>query len=254
MSENSMTEVGEFLAVLVEYTAELLNNTLDNELFGLLALLDRQRQPIELTAEFGDGGSVPGIEHEVEIGILGPFDEQLYSAHPGDAGQRHRARGIRQGEQLDRHLAFTTQVQPFPARHQDDQVGATREQAGDQQAGRQDLLEIVERQQQVAVVQCLVEPVDQVPVSTFLDSQLRRDRRGNQGRFAYGREFDRGEAIWKAIAGLQFHDGGEGQPRLADAARPGPQGPAPGPRPAGERFPGGETCAVHARGHSPRAC
>ncbi len=28
-------EVGEFLAVLVEYTAELLNNTLENELFSL---------------------------------------------------------------------------------------------------------------------------------------------------------------------------------------------------------------------------
>lgn len=52
--------VGEFLEDLVEYTAELLNNTLENELFGLLALLIPDARHFDpLLRRFGWAGGPP---------------------------------------------------------------------------------------------------------------------------------------------------------------------------------------------------
>ena len=154
--------------------------------------LDRQRQPVELAADRGDGRRI-GLEQD-EPGVDGarPLDEQ---AHRLVRGERIRAgHRPREGKRLDRKLLFPAQVQRGAARGQNLQRRTAEKQRCGQIGGRgQEMLAIVHQHQGL-------------PRSQLLD-ELLLDRQSGNGDDAERR----GHGQW--------HEHGIGQRRQIDPDR-----------------------------------
>ena len=109
--------------------------------------LDRQRQPLHLTADVDDRGDLGG-RGEVRLDPPRRPDEQA-----------HRVEGlgpvlvfrIRDGQALERHRPFAGDRQPEPRGDDDLQPGAGLQQAIEDAGVRGELLEVVEHQQHLLV-------------------------------------------------------------------------------------------------------
>jgi hypothetical protein len=111
--------------------------------------LDRQRQPVETPADLDDSFYV-GVGH-LEFGHDGPrpLREQRHRRTDGAPGLPHR----RKGQRHHRPEPFTGEAQRRPARRQDTQARTVDQEVGHQRRHRQDVLEVVEDQEELAAAQ-----------------------------------------------------------------------------------------------------
>ena len=169
--------------------------------------LQRQRNPVEPPAQPRDGLSVVLVEAETRRGRAGAQGEQLYGA------------GLRQ--RRDRPDDLAGQHEGFPAGHQDAQPGSGLEQLGGQLGGLVDqVLAVVQDQQHPAGAQRVGQQVGRVHGAVVPDAQDGHD--GVGGRAGAGErgpgQLDQPDTISEGVHCLGRRL--QGQPRLADAARP----------------------------------
>ena len=114
--------------------------------------LDGQRQPVQATADLGDGRRVLVGEREVGLTAPRPLDEQGHRRVAGASGSaRRRLPSVGQRQRRHRELVLAAQLQRRPAGHQHLQARARRQQLGDDRRGGAGLLEVVQQQQQALV-------------------------------------------------------------------------------------------------------
>jgi hypothetical protein len=115
--------------------------------------LDRQRQPVEAPAEGGDGGGVGIGQREGRIGGAGTLDEERDRRSLRQDVETGPCLVGRQWEGRDGVLLLAGEAEPRPARRQDVQGGAGGEESGEVRGGLDEMLQVVENQQELAIVQ-----------------------------------------------------------------------------------------------------
>ena len=147
--------------------------------------LDGQRQAVQQVAEAGDDGQVPRGQSQLRADRLGALFEQVQRRVVGTRPE-HAGRGgrqpvqVRQGQRgyLVHLLAVHRQALPAGREHND--AGRCAEQLGDDRAGIQYLLEVVQHEQQRHVRQVLQQGVEQRLTGYLGNRQRMRDRRDHQ--------------------------------------------------------------------------
>ena len=119
--------------------------------------LERERQAVEASADGGDRGGV--LLRQLEAGgyLPGALHQEPHGGYPLDVPDRRHPREVGHGERLDGVLPFAPHAQGRPARNQNLQEGAGREQGRDLGSGFQEVLEVVEHEQQVFLLQVPVQ-------------------------------------------------------------------------------------------------
>jgi hypothetical protein len=146
------------------------------------------------------------------------LDEEGHGRAGGD-GSRIAGTRRRQPERRDRVLALARHAKRRAARRQHVKAGRGGEHGADDQSRLEDLLQVIEHEQGRPLAQVLGERVGHRLLVGRLQSERARDRRRDQRRVAHGREVDEGRAA--GVVGAQLGRGGDGQARLARAARAG---------------------------------
>jgi hypothetical protein len=161
--------------------------------------LDRQRQAIQAHAHLADGGGVLLGQLEARLGGSGALDEQLDGGrfgHAGDVGIRVTRR---EGQREDREDVLPAQTQRRPAGGQDLQVRADGQQVGHLIGRGQDVFEVVEDEQDVAVEQDTFKPLQQRLVAPFSDTQRLGDGGADQRRVVQPREVDEEHTVGEEL-------------------------------------------------------
>src|SRR5215207_11424050 len=112
---------------------------------------DRQREPVEATADGRYGYGVVLVQREVGPNCLRPSGEQAARLGRGELVECPLAMNGRQREWWHWEVVFSGKVQHRAARDDDLQMGTGGKKDADAGRGLEDLLEIVEDQQQAAV-------------------------------------------------------------------------------------------------------
>ena len=211
-----------------------------DDLFGRQELdarrgkLDGQRHPVQPRGDPADrrrvgvreleGGSHrAGTGHE-QLGRFEPL--QRCRGHGAQFGRQvqafelREARGIRwRGQSGHGELLLAVDAQRSPAGDEDPQARRAGEHLG-QHRGRVDhLLEVVEDEQHLAVAQRLGDAVDHGPVRLVGHADRSSDGRRDQLPFTDRLQRDEPDPVGEVVGGGRRNL--QGQPRLADAARPG---------------------------------
>lgn len=178
--------------------------------------LDRERQPVELTAQFLDG---PLLELRVRPRGAGPLAEQLDGRDEAELGQRvHRL-----GGETERRPAGGEHPQLLGARHQGPyEFGGAAD----------DVLAVVEHEQRGAGAERARDAGDETGGARQAAHRARAEHRGHLGdHVVVGGDTGQGDEVHHALLRLAPHRVGE--PRLAEAA-----GPDDGGDPRGAQQPG----------------
>ena len=162
--------------------------------------------------------AVSSIEQrEPGLHATGPFDEQAHRfALERVVGP---VRQVRHAERRDGILLLDRESERRPARDQHVQSGRRLEQLADPRRRVDDLLEVVEHEQRLAIGQVAGEAVERCRPRRFHEREARRDRRDDQLRIADRVEGDEPRAILE-LAGHPSREL-DRQPRLARAAGTG---------------------------------
>ena len=115
--------------------------------------LDRQRQAVEAAADGGEGRHVGICRGEARVGGLRPFEEEGGSGELRQVGEGSRLLRLRQGQGRDEEFVLAPDLQRHPAGHQELHSRAGGEKLGQGGHGRDDLLQVVEDEQDLAVAQ-----------------------------------------------------------------------------------------------------
>ncbi len=160
------------------------------------------------------------VGRQLEIGEhgLGPLGEEADRGRAGDLVERAGVGVAREGEWGDRVLPFAADLERLPARDQNREAGAGREEIDDIGRGIDNLLEVVEDQEHVLVVKAAGKASRQ-GIAAFLDTEGAGDGGYDLGRVQDRRELDRDDAVLEVGAG--FGSGGDGGAGLADTAGTG---------------------------------
>ncbi len=181
---------------------------------------DGQRQAVQPSAQLGHSSGVVVVDREVGLYGLGALGEQdhgciaqrIVGCEPAAALLRHR-----QSQGAHRHLPLAAHAQRLAASDQHMQPGTAPQQVIHQRRGRDDLLEVVQRQQQVLLLQ----PGAQLQVrrigAAHLHAQRLGDGRSHQRRVADRSQTHEESAVLKVLHNLLSHS--QGQTGLADAGR-----------------------------------
>ena len=141
--------------------------------------LDRERQAIQPADDLGDRGGVPLINGEAGHHGGGPLGEQPYRLAGGERRERG-GRPLRQGERRDRAFLLARHAKGRPAAHQDTQITGVAQQFRHHRGRRQQVLEVVQDDQELAISQVISEMLDQRPASGVRQPDALGDRRKNQ--------------------------------------------------------------------------
>jgi hypothetical protein len=184
--------------------------------------LEGERQPVEAGADLGDGLGVLVRDDEVRVDAQGALREQGHRFEVREPVAGGEPFGVRHPEREHGELLLPGQAKGRPARDQHRQPGGRPQQLGDDGAGVEDLLEVVEHEEQLAVTQRVHERRQDLPVGFGPEPERHGDGRRHQARIADGREVHEEHAVgWdEATRGL------DGQPGLPAASRAG-QGEQP---------------------------
>ncbi len=139
--------------------------------------LDRERQPIQPPADLGHERS----RRQLAAGRARPADEQLFRI------------GSRQRRYLE--LVLPVQVEPSAARREHTQTRGAFQQLAHNRRGIQQLLEVVEEQQELAVPQLVVQALLGQP-------ERLRDRGADECRIDERRQPDEPDAVGEGIGEL----------------------------------------------------
>nr|WP_246631912.1 hypothetical protein [Pseudonocardia nigra] len=198
--------------------------------------LQRQRQPVEPGADRGDRGGVGGVEGEPRRGGRSAVGEHPDGARRGHGGDVLGIGGQVQRRNLVEHLPG--HGERLPARREHPQPGRGRQEQRHELGGlRDDVLAVVEHEQQPPGTQGVAQLVGEVggpdtdaPAGLLADPQHRRHQLGHPDRRRFGgparpdpREIDEPRAVGEHVRLLRRDLDGDlqGEPRLADPARPG---------------------------------
>ncbi len=179
--------------------------------------LDRQRQALEGAADHREVRGV--LRGHVEAGLDGlrPVDEQR---DRGGAGRWIETRGsaVRWSRQR-RHLvhALTADAQHDPARDQERRGRGDRVQPHEHRSGFDDLLEVVEHDEHLAVGQRARDALLELRFAVVADAEVIRDRRQQQTGFEHALQQHEVRAVREEILGGPRRL--DRQSALADAAR-----------------------------------
>ena len=127
-------------------------------------------------------------------------------------------RAGRQGERWDRDELFATDPQRLAAGDEDGELRALADELGDVVGGRHDLLEVVEDEEHPLRPQVLRHGCAEVAVAGSGEARRAGDLDEDGRGLARVREIDEGGAVGVVLerVGRRL----DGEPRLADAARP----------------------------------
>ena len=169
--------------------------------------LEREREPVELGADAGDGGGVAGRQPERRVGRARVRDQQRDRGHLGEP-DRVGDRGVGKLERPEPDHALAAHAQRRLAGDEH-----ARAEPGDVDGRIDDLLEVVEDQQHLATAEvALDERVVRQP-------ERAADRRRSRPRPSpTDFELDHEAAVLEVGADGVGH--GQREPGLADAARP----------------------------------
>ena len=168
--------------------------------------LDREREPVQPSAEVRDGGDV--LAHaEVGTHRLRPFREQRYGWTVRFQTER------RHGE-----LALSAQPQRRPARREHGQPEAARDQVRDERRRVEDVLEGVEHEQDPTVADSRLDQVGHRFVRR-VRAERAGQQRGDERGVASLRQRDEAHAVGEVRPRGQQHL--DGEPGLADPAGAG---------------------------------
>ncbi|OLT06129.1 hypothetical protein BJF90_18340 [Pseudonocardia sp. CNS-004] len=180
--------------------------------------LDRERQPVQATADLDDGRGVRPVEREAGGCGGGPVEQQVHRRHPGD-GVRVGRRGWRDREGSERAQVLPGDAEGLAARRQHGHARAAAADRLDRLGrGLDEVFAVVEHQQQPLGAQELHQPAGPVEPRPLADGQRGADRVDDRGRVADRRELDEPRAVGEP--------GGRGarrvqrQHRLPDPADP----------------------------------
>jgi hypothetical protein len=132
----------------------------------------------------------------------------LGSARPGAADEERD--GVPFGERLHRELDLAADAEPLSARRDDRQVRAGLDEVGERGRGTEDLLEVVEDEEHLALADVIGEEVG--------GAEGLRDLPGDQRRVADRRELD--PECPRLLIGYELGGRLDREPGLAAAARP----------------------------------
>ena len=145
---------------------------------------DRQRQAVQPVA---DGRHRPGVlirKREPGVGRPRPVDEEPNRGDPGQLVRRWQPVRVGHRQRGHRHNAFAGEPQRGPAGGQNRQARAPAQEIGGQRRRVEQVLEIVENQQQVAVAQRITQTVGKRAVACLDQPEGAGDRGGDEGRVA----------------------------------------------------------------------
>ncbi len=180
--------------------------------------LERQRQPLQPPTDRRDRDRVRIGEGELGAGGPAARHEEARGGGSGDI-DRARLPGIGHSQRRQRELVLAGEAQRGPARHQDPQPGAVRQQIGDERRGLQQVLEVVQDEEDLPGTEMAHDRLDRPPLPTLLEPERLGDPPCDQRVLAQGGERDEHAAAGEGTAHLRRNL--EGQAGLADAARPG---------------------------------
>lgn len=159
-------------------------------------------------------------EGEGHVDGAGSFGEELNRRGTNQIveGERRMRIGQGQGRNRHRHGVLACHPKQYPARHQDRQARATRQQPGQDRRGGEDVLEVVHHEQDVRRVECRRHGIVHEGGAGRLNVNRVSDRRGHQAGVADRLQWDEADTVGEGVSQI----GGEleGEARLADAARP----------------------------------
>ena len=176
--------------------------------------LDRQRQAVEAADDLGHRLPVRRREHEVR-----PHRHRAFHEQPDGLGV-HELRDVgdtrgRQRERRDRELLLAGDPQRGTAGDDHRQLGRRAQEVGDDRRPGDDLLEVVEDEQRVAVAEVLLDAVDRRPLRRE-QAERAGDRGRHEVRVRHGRERHEPGAVRVPLDAVARQ--GQRQPRLAGPA------------------------------------
>ena len=181
--------------------------------------LDRQRQPVETNDDLGDRRDIGRGDREVRSDGHRPLEEQGDPLVLRERLHRRQVRRVGDPERWNGMLVLAMHVEHGPARHEDAQARSSRQQVDDDRRRVEDLLEVVEDEEDVAVAEIAPERLDHRPVGGFPEADRGADRRGHEVRVADGGELDEEDAV--LVCGQAFGGDLQREARLACSAGPG---------------------------------
>ena len=181
--------------------------------------LDGQRQAVKPAHDLGHRSGVPLINGEAWHRGRRPLGEQPHRFTRSD--------GLRSGERIllrdlqrrNRALLLARHAKRRAAAHHDPQSARWRKQLRHHRRGRQQVLEVVQDQQELAILQITGQVLHQRRPPGIRQADALGDRRGHQSRFPDRRQPDEIYAI--GIIGRHLRGELNAQARLAAAARSG---------------------------------
>ena len=182
--------------------------------------LDRQRQPVEPATDLGHGGGVVVREAEVGPDAARPLHEQLDGLELVELVRRRLTMGLRDRQRQRRHRDDVLASDPecLPARHEQLQAGAVRQQLDDRGRRDRDLLEVVEDEQDLLGAELPPELVERRSIDRVGDPDGRGRQREDGIGIGCGDEVDEVDAVGEPVDLVR--GGPDREPRLA-----GPTGP-----------------------------
>ena len=182
--------------------------------------LDREREPVESPAEFGNRSRVGLVEFEGRSRGPGVLDEQgdrrlRRHSHDVAGAIDHRRSGA--GERGERVLALAPQVDQVTTGHDEVQPWAFVEDQGQLGSGLQNLLEVVQDQQHAIVTDRSGQGVQRGLRSIDRHADRGSDGRRDQDRVDNIAQADEADLLELVVKGPRHI---RGNPRLAYAADP----------------------------------
>ena len=122
--------------------------------------LDRQRQPVETSADLHHGGGVGVVHGELAAHGPGPLDEEAHGGERGELGERRRLGERRHRQRRDGVLALGAKAQRGAAGGEDRDAGARDQELIEVGRHAGHLLEIVEDEQRRGLLEALDQGVE----------------------------------------------------------------------------------------------
>ncbi len=182
--------------------------------------LDGEGQAVQPCADLGHLSDVRLVEREVRSHGGRTVGEQGHRVAPGEFLDRRRGARIGHGQGHHPELLLPSEAQGRAARHDDLRTCGDGQQPSNVVRRLQDLLEVVEDQQQLALRDEILQRLAGRPLPPLLaDADGRGDGRDHEGRIADRREVDEGDPVGKR-GGDRGRDA-HGEPGLPRPSRPG---------------------------------
>ena len=131
----------------------------------------RQRQSLQPPVDLDDGARIILAQLELRFDRLRPLHEQCHGGHLRQCFLRRQVLSIGQCQRGHSELVFALDTQHGAAGHQQLELQAGREQAGELGRRREHLLEVVQQQHELLIVQEGFEALARQPLPTLVQAQ-----------------------------------------------------------------------------------